>query len=348
MTAAGICPTPIGVTDGSLHRETAPAGAGPPTRRAAPKLVSIVVPVYNEAGCILPLAEAVAEALGETPHELIFVDDGSEDDTFERIQQRVQADGRVCGVSLSRNFGHQYALAAGLREAGGQVVITMDGDLQHPPGLLPTLIDKWRDGHNVVLTRREDDRRDSWFKRAGSRAFYRVFSLLCGIRMDPGTADFRLLDRTIIDELNAMNEGELFLRGLIAWMGYGKAVVPFRPDPRHAGRSKYTLGKMLKFAKAGMFSFSPVPLRISIVLGLITAVLSFAELLYVLIAYLRGQTIPGWASIVAVMSLLFGVLFLLIGLQGEYILRIYQRVQSRPTFLVERVVRRDDADQPAD
>ena len=307
--------------------------------------MSVVVPVYNEADNIDPLADAVAEVLEGTALELIFVDDGSEDGTFERIERLAARDAAVCGVSLSRNFGHQYALAAGLRFAKGDVVITMDGDMQHPPALIPALIDKWRQGYNVVQTRRRDEAKAPFLKRLTSRVFYRVFSALSGIRIDPGMSDFRLLDRGIVDELRAMHEGQLFLRGLIAWMGYRKAVVPFEAEARYSGRPKYGARKMLGLAKSGMLSFSTVPLRIATVLGLVMALLSFAELLYVLIVYLLGRTVTGWASLVAVMSFLFGVLFLLIGLQGEYILRIYERVQHRPQFLIERVVGRDaDAD----
>jgi len=320
------------------HPQTDRPSSQSPRQGPGRQLVSIVVPVYNEAENVRPVADAVAESLAGQAYELIFVDDGSDDATFENIDRLAQGDARVRGVSLSRNFGHQHALAAGLRFAEGQVIITMDGDMQHPPSLLPVLIDRWRDGYKVVQTRREDDAKAPWAKRVTSRAFYRVFSVLCGIRLDPGMADFRLLDRAIIDELNAMNEGQLFLRGLVAWMGYKKAVVPFRAAERHAGRSKYTFGGMLKFAKSGVLSFSSVPLRIATFLGLVMGLLSFAELLYVFVTYLRGRTVEGWASTVAIMSLLFGVLFILIGLQGEYILRIYQRVQSRPSFLVERVV----------
>jgi len=313
----------------------------PATRRPPPKRVSIVVPVCNEAGNIAPLAGAVADALPETDYELIFVDDGSDDRTFEQIEREVGRGRGAVGISLSRNFGHQHALAAGLQYARGEVVVMMDGDMQHPPSLLPTLIEKWREGFNVVQTKREDADLTPLMKRATSRLFYRLYSALCGIRMDPGMADFRLLDRTIIDELNRMHEGQLFLRGLVAWMGYRRAVVPFRVARRHAGRSKYTVRKMLRFAKSGLFSFSSIPLRIGIVLGVLMGLLSLAEIVFVVVAYLRGQTIAGWASNMFVMSLMFAVLFLLLGLQGEYILRIYERVQARPSFLIERVVRKD-------
>lgn len=310
-------------------------------RRAGPELLSVVVPVYNEAENVEPLAAAVREALADQAYELVFVDDGSSDATLERIEGLAAADGRVVGVALSRNFGHQVALSAGLREARGQAVVTLDGDLQHPPELIPQLLDKWREGYNVVQTQRLDVETPGAVKRWTSRAFYRVFSALCGIRLDPGMADFRLLDRSLVDELCRMREGQLFLRGLVAWMGYRKAVVPFTPAARHAGKTKYSMRRMLRFAGAGLFSFSAVPLRLGVLAGLIAALLSFAEIVYVLVVYFRGETIPGWASTMAIQSFLFGVLFVLLGLQGEYLLRIYRRVQGRPGFLVERLIRRD-------
>lgn len=313
--------------------------------RPAPELVSIVVPVFNEGGNVAVLAAAVSDAMGQTPYELIFVDDGSRDDTFEQIESLIRRDGRVAGLALSRNFGHQYALSAGLRHARGQAVVMMDGDMQHPPALLPELIGKWRQGYNIVQTVRNDADHTPLLKRLSSRAFYRVFSALCGIRMEPGMADFRLLDRTVADELNRMNEGQLFLRGLLSWMGYRRALVPFDVAKRNSGRSKYSLRKMVRFAKAGIFAFSSVPLRVGIVIGLVMAGLSFLELGYVLVSYLRGETVAGWASIVAIMSLLFGVLFLVVGIQGEYIVRIYERVQHRPPFLIERHVGGKPADK---
>jgi glycosyltransferase involved in cell wall biosynthesis len=311
--------------------------------RTTDSLISIVVPSYNEGGNVKVLAVAVAEALNGYNYELIFVDDGSSDNTFDEIAALSQADARVVGLSLSRNFGHQYALAAGLKSACGQAVIMMDGDMQHPPTLLPSLIEKWRLGYNVVQAQRMDSQHVPWLKRSTSRAFYRVFSACCGIKIDPGMADFRLLDRCVLDELNALQEGQLFLRGLVAWMGYRTAVVPFEVAQRHSGKSKYTVGKMLRFAQAGIFAFSSVPLRMGITIGLVMAGLSFAEFAYVIIAYLAGWSkAAGWASTLAVISLLFGVLFLLVGIQGEYIARIYERVQHRPPFLVERKVGRQN------
>lgn len=303
-----------------------------------PTLVSVVAPLYNESANLVPLTEAIDEALHGLPYELILVDDGSTDGTLAVIEMLAARDARVAGLSLSRNFGHQYALAAGLSRARGQAIVTMDGDLQHPPALLPELVDKWRQGYNVVQALRRDSKKTGVLKRWTSRAFYRFFSVLSGIRIDPGASDYRLIDRVVLDELLKMHEGQLFLRGLLAWMGYREARVPYDAPARLAGKSKFTLRKMLRLAKSGLFSFTTVPLRIGIFVGLLTALLSFVELIYVCIVQLSGRAVPGWASTVGVLSLLFGVLFVLLGIQGEYIIRIYERVQHRPSFLIERVV----------
>ena len=313
-------------------------------------LVSIVVPVYNESANLIPLAEAIDEAVHDLPYELILVDDGSTDDTLAGTEELAARDARVVGLSLSRNFGHQYALAAGLSHARGQVIVTMDGDLQHPPDLLPKLIDKWRQGYNVVQALRRDTEKAGLLKRWTSRAFYRVFSALSGIKVEPGASDYRLIDRIVLEELLKMREGQLFLRGLLAWMGYREARVSYDAPARQAGESKYTLRKMLHLAKSGLFSFTTIPLRIGIFIGFLTALLSFVELIYVIIVRLSGRGVPGWASTVGVLALLFGILFVLLGIQGDYIIRIYERVQRRPSFLIERVVtqRHDDAAAPLD
>ncbi len=316
--------------------------------RARGCLISVVVPVFNEQGNLHAVAAAVEQALAGETYELIFVDDGSTDGTYAEIESLAAASPAVRGLSLSRNFGHQYALAAGLKAAAGEAVIMMDGDMQHPPALLPELLARWREGYNVVQAVRRDTAHVPYLKRLTSKAFYKCFSALCGIPIEPGMADFRLLDRTVLDEINAMQEGQLFLRGLIAWMGYRRALVGFEVGQRHSGRSKYSVRRMLKFAKAGIFAFSSIPLRIGVTVGLVMSALSFAELAFVLVAYLaRWETVPGWASIVGITSLLFGVLFLVVGIQGEYIIRIYERVQRRPAFLVERAVGKPPAPSSA-
>ena len=326
---------PPDVTSG-LPVPLRPGSAG---RREPPGLVSVVVPLYNEAPNVRPLAQAVDQALVGHRYELVIVDDGSTDGTDGEIDALAAADPRICGVSLSRNFGHQYALAAGLLVARGDVVVTMDGDLQHPPGLIPTLIERWQGGANIVHTRRADTDDLPLFKRVTSRIFYRLFSTLTGVPIEPGMADFRLLDRQVVDELNRMREGQLLLRAIFRWMGYRSDVVPFVVDRRHAGASKYTFRKMWRLAWNGMLSFSTIPLRIGLALGAVTALLSFVELAFVVVSWFRGQTVPGWASLLGVNAFLFGVLFILLGIQGQYILRLYEQARARPTFIIERIVR---------
>jgi len=306
--------------------------------RDEPKRVSLVVPVYNESANLSALIAAVSAAMGLCAYELILVDDGSTDGTAEGIATHAQADGRIIGLCLSRNFGHQYALSAGLKYATGDVVVMMDGDLQHPPSLVPDMIRLWREGYNIVQGRRVDTEGISSRRQFFSRMYYGVFRFLCGISLDEGESDFRLLDRSIVEEINKMQEGQLFLRGLIAWMGYRRAKVDYVAPARFAGKSKYNLRKMLRLARSGILSFSTAPMRLGIVAGLCMSALSFLELIYVLIARICGATVPGWASTMVLLSLVFGVMFLLMGLQGEYLLRIYERVQRRPAFLVERVI----------
>jgi dolichol-phosphate mannosyltransferase len=307
--------------------------------RDEPSLVSIVVPVYNEADNIRPLVEAIRKAMGTQEFEILFVEDDSTDGTAEVIAEVAAGDERICGLSMSRRFGHQDSLAAGLRYAAGDVVIMMDGDLQHPPEVMPELIAKWREGCNIVQARRTETADAGWLKRACSGAFYRTFSWLCGVKLDPGMADFRLLDRQVVDEINRLRGGHVFLRGLVAWMGYRRADVAFDAPAREAGRSKYGLRRSLKLAKDGMLAFSAAPMRAGIRVGLTVSLLSFLYLLYVLIVGLFSLAdVPGWASVAGLLSLLGGVTLLLLGLQGEYLIRIYERVEQRPAFLVERVI----------
>lgn len=333
----------------SSRSETRRAGpcahAESDTRRTAPASVVLVAPAFNEADALPTFCRSVRDALDGLPWTLLIVDDGSTDDTAEVLADLARDDARIAGLVLSRNFGHQYALAAGLSRADGEVVVTLDADGQHPPSVILELLDRWRNGANVVQTRRRDVLKLPLLKRLTSRAYYRLFSFLCGVRLEPGMADFRLLDRRVVEQLNAMTSGQVFLRGMIAWMGYRTAMVDYDVAPRLAGRSKYTLRRMFSIAGTGIFSFSTVPLRLSILLGLMTAGLAFAELLYVLVAWIFFDTVRGWASTLVVVTFLFGLLFLILGLQGEYLLRIFQRSQQRPSFLIERTVGNPPSDE---
>ena len=295
---------------------------------------SIVVPAFCEQSNLVKLYEEIVAAVREETWELIIVDDGSTDDTWNRIYELHKQDSRVKGLRLSRNFGHQYALFAGLANAAGDAVITMDADLQHPPAVIPQLLTQWRGGSKIVHTVRVDPETIPWLKKTSSRGFYRVFSYLSGGDLRAGMADFRLLDRQVVDELLQFNEGHLFLRGLVQWLGYPSSKIEFRCRGRLSGYSKYNFRNMLGFAWTGVTSFSIVPLRLAIVLGLFTSLIAFAGIVYAVWGKLWGQAVPGWASEVGIQSFLFGILFIVLGIIGEYIGRILEEVRKRPRFLI--------------
>lgn len=301
--------------------------------------LSIVIPAFNEQGNLRELYITLLPTLSDLsiPWEIIFSDDGSSDGTWQEIEDLHSQDSRVKGVQLSRNFGHQYALMAGLAQAQGKAIISMDADLQHPPSMIPALIEKWRQGYKIVHTRRLDPEEISRFKKWSSSLFYSIFSLLSGVPMESGMADFRLLDRQVLDEILQFQEDGLFLRGIVQWVGYQKTTLSYQCRDRFCGQSKYTLRKMIKFAWTGITSFSVIPLRLGIYIGILTSIVAFSEMAYAIFMRLFTDTVvPGWASGVAIVSFLFGILFVLLGLIGEYIGRILIEVRRRPRFLVNK------------
>jgi len=298
--------------------------------------VSIVAPLYNEE---LNVDRFVAELLATlrplvTSFEIILVDDGSSDDTWRRISEIQRFQPAVRGISLLRNFGHQRALLAGLAHASGRAVISMDGDLQHPPALIPRLLEAWRAGAKVVHTSRLDASDTGAFKRFTSRAFYWIFSKLSGFEVPPGTSDFRLVDAEVLETLLKLRDPEPFLRGMIHWLGAPGVTVPYRARPRIEGRSKFTLRKMIGLSVRGLVSFTTIPLRLGIWAAAATGLLAFAEIAYIVVQYLRGETVPGWASVLTVVSFMFGALFLLLGILGTYVASIHESVRNRPAFVV--------------
>jgi dolichol-phosphate mannosyltransferase len=309
----------------------------PVTIMAAPPTLSVVVPVFNEEENIPLLYQRLIETMQPLDEsvELIFADDGSGDGSWLAVLALAETDPRVKGVRLSRNFGHQYALVAGLEMARGDAVIMMDCDLQHPVEMIPVLLERWRSGFKVVKTLRKDHCEIGWFKQGTSRGFYRLFSYLSGVNLRPGLADFRLLDRQALQELLRFSEEGLFLRGLTEWIGFPSCVVPYQSGKRINGRSRYSLRKMISFAWKGVSSFSIMPLRIGIIIGLMGSLVSVCGIFYAFWGKIFGRgTVPGWASTLMVISLLFFILFVYLGILGEYVGRIIIEARRRPRFIV--------------
>jgi dolichol-phosphate mannosyltransferase len=304
-----------------------------------PRKLSIVCPAYNEEE-VLPLFHAelcavLARLEPDYEAEIIYVDDGSRDGTLAVIRALAARDARVRYLSFSRNFGHQAALTAGLEHARGDAVVTMDSDLQHPPELLPALVQKWQEGFEVVLTIREEDRRLGFVKRFTSKFFYRVMGWLSSTDIRMAAADYRLMSRRALDALLRLRETHRFLRGMVQWLGFPAAEVPFRPGGRRAGVSKYGLLRMLNLAGDGLLSFSCVPLRIATFLGLLSVAFSLIFSAYLTACWLLGGEGPGMGAVLASMHLLGGCILCAVGLVGEYVGRIYEQVKGRPLYVLK-------------
>ena len=311
-----------------------------PDKGEKPEL-SIVIPAFNEEGNIRPVyleLVKVLESLNMT-WEIIFVDDGSKDRTWIEVTSLHGSDERVLGIRLSRNFGHQYALFSGLCRATGEAVISMDADLQHPPQTIPRLVEEWKKGNKVVNTIRRDPSDFSVMKKFTAKVYYKIFSLLSGVKLEMGMADFRLLDRQALNSVLQFSEEGLFLRGLVQWIGYESSTVEYQSNSRFSGASKYTFRKMVRFAWNGITSFSLIPLRLAIFVGIATSVGAFGFLTHVVYArFFLPNIVPGWATTVGIVSLLFGILFILLGIVGEYIGRVLIETRGRPRFLVNQEV----------
>jgi len=300
--------------------------------------VSIVAPCYNEEAALPMFLKALLGVLERLPQswEVILVDDGSTDRTFEVIRRWCDQRSEFRGIRLSRNFGHQAALTAGLDACRGDAVITMDSDLQHPPDLIPVMVREWEAGTGVVLTRRQDRGRTPFLKRFASAMFYRILSRFSRIELTPGSSDFRLVDRRVIRAFADCRETHRMLRGLVQWTGFPHTTIPFEVGDRVAGESKYNLSRMMRLALDGMFSFSTAPLRAAVLIGLITSLFSGAYLIYVLFVHVfRPEVVTaGWTSILGAILLIGGVQLTFLGIIGEYVGRIYEQVKERPLYVV--------------
>ncbi|MFM7600220.1 MAG: glycosyltransferase family 2 protein [Pseudanabaena sp.] len=302
---------------------------------------SLIIPVYNEEATLLELYRRVSTVMNQLDgfSELILINDGSGDRSLELMRELRLNDNRVCYLSLARNFGHQIAVTAGLNMARGEAVIILDADLQDPPELIPNLIERWRQGYQVVYAQRTQRRKENWFKRLTAYGFYRILKRLADVEIPTDTGDFCLLDRRVVDVLNAMPERNRYLRGLRSWVGFKQIAVYFERDPRFAGEVKYTFRKSFSLAVNGLVSFSKVPLRLATYLGLLSALV--ALIMMILVVYWRffapQSPLTGIATITVAIFFLGAVQLLCIGILGEYVGRIYEEVKGRPLYTFSEI-----------
>ena len=302
--------------------------------------VDLVIPIFNEAGIVGQTHAHVREIIDSLPHDFqfIYVDDGSNDGTVDTLRKITSADPRIILLQLSRNFGHQAALTAGMDASHADVVITMDGDGQHPPELIPKMLGLITQGYDIVQTQRIDDGRSISFKKWTSNFFYRLINIISGTQILQGAADFRALSRDALDGLRSMHEYHRFLRGMISWMGYSSVILPYHEPARIAGKSKYSLGKMIRLASDAIFSFSLAPLYIGLSTGLLFFILAIAQLIYVLTLWLTGHTervVAGWSSLMGILLIASGIIMILLGFIGVYVGYIFQEVKRRPIYLIK-------------
>lgn len=301
--------------------------------------ISLVVPTYNEEGNVLVLTKEIQHIMQQleiTAYEIIFIDDGSTDHSLELIKEMRQADQRIHFLQFSRNFGHQHALKAGLDYARGNAVISLDADLQHPPALIMEMVPHWRSGAQVVYTRRKDVQNIGLFKKWSAKAFYWLANRISEVPIEEGTADFRLLDRRVVEAIKGYKESDLFLRGLIPTLGFRQVAIDYIPAARHSGQTKYSLAKMFHFALNGITSSSAKPLYFSIYIGLFFAILAFLYGCYAIyIALFTNDAITGWSSLIASVLFIGGIQMILIGIVGIYLGKLFVQSKQRPTYIVQ-------------
>jgi polyisoprenyl-phosphate glycosyltransferase len=303
--------------------------------------LSLVIPVYFEELVIEAFYRRAIDALAPLEHEfsmeMVFVNDGSTDRSLEILLKLHEQDPRVKILNLSRNFGHQAAITAGVDHVSGDVVVIIDADLQDPPEVIVQMVSKWREGYKVVYGVREKRRGESVFKRLTAKVFYRIIGYLSDTALPVNTGDFRLMDRSVIEYFREMREESRYIRGMISWLGFKQCGVTYIRDPRFAGNAKYTLGKMLRFAFNGITSFSEKPLVLAGWLGLFITACGFSLLLYIIAGRLLNpeKLVSGWASLMGIVVFFGGIQLLSLGVLGQYIGRIYREVKRRPLYIME-------------
>jgi polyisoprenyl-phosphate glycosyltransferase len=311
-------------------------------------MISVVIPCFNEEEVIDATHAQLIEALGESTEfdlEVVYVDDGSKDRTAAALATLCNKDERVSAVLLSRNFGHQHAVTAGLEQARGDAVVIMDADLQDPPEVVLEFIGKWRQGADIVVGVRSEREGETHFKRLTAALFYRLLNAISEVPITNDAGDFRLMDRRVVDQLNALPERERFVRGLVSWLGFNQVEVAYRRAPRYAGATKYPLWKMVRFALDGFVSFSRAPLRLATLIGTFAFGLAMVGILYAIITRLFTQVwVPGWTLLFIAVLLMGGVQLVALGVIGEYMGRVYTEVKGRPVYIAKSIMRRNVAD----
>jgi glycosyltransferase involved in cell wall biosynthesis len=300
------------------------------------KLISIVIPAYNEEENIKEIVFRIEEIFKDLPYnfEIVLVDDGSTDDTLAVVKNLASIKQNLYFIEFSRNFGHQAALKAGLNEARGACVISLDADLQHPPELLIEMLQKWEEGYDIVYTLRKFDKSISKRKTKSSQLFYKFLNSISDVEIEEGSADFRLMDRNVVDVFKQFTENDPFVRGLVKLIGFKQYAISYFPDSRFSGNSKYNFKKMKSLAIHGITSLSIKPLNMAIYLGFIFSMLSLLYIPYVLYAFYNGTEVSGWASIVITIVFFGGLQLIILGILGIYLGKMFMQVKGRPNYII--------------
>lgn len=300
--------------------------------------ISVVIPIFNEEKIIVQLYERLSKAVASITqsYELIFVNDGSKDDSLVELKKIANVDNKVFFVNFSRNFGHQIAVTAGLKYAKGNAIVIIDGDLQDPPELIPELYTKYKEGYKIVGAKRISRKGETFAKKITAKAYYRILKRITHVDIPVDTGDYRLIDRKVVDAINAMDEPDKYIRGQVAWTGFKTTFVNFERDERKFGKTGYSFKKMTKFAIDGITSFSNYPLKIASYFGFLVSGFAFVMVVYVLLSkYVFHNAVEGWPSLMLTILFLGGVQLICLGIIGEYLWRIMNNVRSRPLFIVE-------------
>lgn len=299
-------------------------------------MISIVTPVYNEEDNVVFFHEEITKVMKTTgmDYELIYVNDGSKDRTDELIRELAEKDSHVRAITFARNFGHQTAITCGMDFARGDAVITMDGDMQHPPELIPLLLEKWKDGYDIVQTIRTSTEDSGFIKKITSAGYYKVINSISKTPVTPGGSDFRLMNRKSLDVFLRFREHARFIRGIVGGLGFKQTTIKFEAPARHAGVSKFSMNKMLHFAMDGILTNSTTPLRAAFYAGAVSGFIGILLILHVLYSYLVGNTVPGWATMTILIAFFGSANLVGLGIIGEYIGRIYEESKNRPLYWI--------------